>query len=292
MIRRLRRRFVLFSMLIVTLVLSVVLSIMFRSARDSIINDSINMMRNIAMNPREHDRPDEKGEDIRLPFFTLRIDESGRVMARGGGYYDLSDEEFLNTLVDYVDISEAETGVIQEYNLRYLKMISPEHKDTIIVFADTSSGENAISGIKTASIVGGVIAFVIFLGLSILLSRLVVKPVEEAWNQQKQFVADASHELKTPLTVIMTNAEMLKEGEFSEGQRNGFVDSILKMSDQMRGLVESLLELSRLDSGSAEMVSGSVNLSSAVSDSALTFEPVFFEKREKFGNRNRRWYIC
>jgi Signal transduction histidine kinase len=265
---------------------------MFRSARDSIINDSINMMRNIAMNPREHDRPDEKGEDIRLPFFTLRIDESGRVMARGGGYYDLSDEEFLNTLVDYVDISEAETGVIQEYNLRYLKMISPEHKDTIIVFADTSSGENAISGIKTASIVGGVIAFVIFLGLSILLSRLVVKPVEEAWNQQKQFVADASHELKTPLTVIMTNAEMLKEGEFSEGQRNGFVDSILKMSDQMRGLVESLLELSRLDSGSAEMVSGSVNLSSAVSDSALTFEPVFFEKREKFGNRNRRWYIC
>ena len=53
----------------------------------------------------------------------------------------------------------------------------------------------------------------VFLGISIFLSNWVIKPVAYAWNQQRQFVADASQELKKPLSVIMANAEFLKNEE-------------------------------------------------------------------------------
>ena len=124
----------------------------------------------------------------------------------------------------------------------------------------------------------GVLGFAVFLGLSFLLARWAVKPVETAWNQQRQFVADASHELKTPLTVILTNAELLQEPEYDEQARSRFVDSIMTMSHQMRGLVESLLELARVDNGGQNMVFSRLNFSELVSDALLPFEPVYFEK--------------
>ena len=124
----------------------------------------------------------------------------------------------------------------------------------------------------------GVLSFAVFLGLSFLLARWAVKPVETAWNQQRQFVADASHELKTPLTVILTNAELLQEPEYDEQARSRFVDSIMTMSHQMRGLVESLLELARVDNGGQNMVFFRLNFSELVSDALLPFEPVYFEK--------------
>ena len=88
----------------------------------------------------------------------------------------------------------------------------------------------------------------IFFVISIFLANWAVKPVEEAWNKQKQFIADASHELKTPLTVITTNAELIKS-EADNADKNKFTDNILVMSRQMRGLVESMLEIARLDNG-------------------------------------------
>ena len=265
-------------MVIVALVLIVMLGMLYNGAKNNIINESINMMRNIALNPREHGRPDEK-EDIRLPFFMLRIDENGEVKARGGGYYDLSDEAFLNDLVNSTENSGSETGRIDEYNLQYLKTYNPEIEETMIIFSDTSSGDIAISGVRRACIFGGIAAFLLFFGVSVLLSKWVVKPVEKAWDQQRQFIGDASHELKTPLTVIMTNAEMLRDSGYTEEQKSGFVSNIQKMSLQMRGLVESMLELSRLDNDSSNVMFSRVDLSKLIDEAVLPFEPLFFENR-------------
>ena len=73
--------------------------------------------------------------------------------------------------------------------------------------------------------------------------------MERAWQQQRQFVSDASHELKTPLTVIMTNAELLQGREDDRESQMQFSSNILTMSRQMRALVEQMLELARADSG-------------------------------------------
>ena len=102
--------------------------------------------------------------------------------------------------------------------------------------------------------------------------------VEKTWNEQKQFIADASHELKTPLTVIITNAEMLGDDVYSETQKKEFDKNILSMSKRMRGLVENLLDLARMDGGISKSEFVSVDMSKLVSDCILPFEPLFYER--------------
>ena len=69
--------------------------------------------------------------------------------------------------------------------------------------------------VQNCLLIGG-LSFVAFFIISLLLARWAVKPVEEAWKQQRQFVADASHELKTPLTVILSNVQLLEEASAGE----------------------------------------------------------------------------
>ena len=80
-----------------------------------------------------------------------------------------------------------------------------------IVFADMSSEINTINNLLQNCLLIGAASFIIFLMISILLARWAVKPVAVAWEQQRQFVSNASHELKTALTVILSNAQMLAE---------------------------------------------------------------------------------
>ena len=116
-----------------------------------------------------------------------------------------------------------------------------------------------------------------FFVISLLLAKWVTKPVEKTWNEQKQFIADASHELKMPLTVIMTNAEMLNDKSYQGSNRKDLAKNILSTSKRMRGLVESLLELARLDNNKAQISLADIDLSKLINDSILPFEPLFFE---------------
>ena len=102
--------------------------------------------------------------------------------------------------------------------------------------------------------------------------------MEKAWAQQRQFVSDASHELKTPLTVILTNAELLQQPDTEPQTRKTCEDSILTMSHQMRALVEDLLELARNDNGKSKMVPETLDFSALVEDGMLPFEAVFYER--------------
>ena len=130
---------------------------------------------------------------------------------------------------------------------------------------------------KTCAAIGGVSLLAFFL-ISLILARWAVKPVERAWIQQRQFVADASHELKTPLTVILTNTELLQEPDCDEKARAQFSASILSMANQMRGLVENLLELARVDSGTVKASMSQLDYSELISNAILPFEPLYFER--------------
>lgn len=277
MLKRLYLKFVCVNMAIVTVMLCIIFGTIFHFTRVSLEEDSLDMMRSVAMaHGPMMGRPDQPPEDVRLPFFVLEVDKSGQLLQSFGGYYDLTDEVFLSDLIQDVSQSEQNTGTLKEYNLRFFRV---EHRGgQRLVFADISSEINTVNSLLRSCLLIGLGSFLVFLVISILLARWAVRPVEAAWQQQRQFVADASHELKTPLTVILTSAELLQSPEYDQQTRAHCAESILTMARQMRGLVESLLDLARLEGQAVQVEMTRLDLSQLVSDCLLPFEPVCFEK--------------
>ena len=102
MIKRLRWKFVLINMTIVTLMLCVIFSLLYSFTRVDLENKSIAMMRSIADNPAGQGSPAEQAHQVRLPYFTLQPGQDREIIATGGGYYDLSNQQFMQQVTQAV----------------------------------------------------------------------------------------------------------------------------------------------------------------------------------------------
>lgn len=273
---KLRIKFIVIIMSIVTIMLCIIMSMIYFFTKRNLESGSITMMQNISDNPFLQHHPDEMQEDMRFPYFTLQLDTRGNLTATGGGYYDLSDKEFLENLINATFSSDVPIGIIEDYNLRFFRKRT--NFGQILVYADISSELSTLHNLLRNCVFIGIACFLAFLCVSFLLAKWVVQPVEKAWQQQRQFIADASHELKTPLTVIMTNAELLQNTDYDPTSYSSFSSGILVMSRQMRDLVEQMLELARNDNVQSHTTFTSIDLSRLISDAVLPFEPVFFER--------------
>ena len=279
MLKKLRIKFICIFMVTVTVMLGVILGTVITLTHKNIEQQSISAMRNIAMPPKPDNKSEKEFEHIPKPHFSLLITPDGEFIAEDNGMFDLSDEEYLNSLFEYAESREEETGIVPDTSLRYFRNRTPMGNSYI--FTDVSAEAEMLASLYRTCVIIGLSALLLFFVISIFLAKWAVKPVEEAWDKQKQFIADASHELKTPLTVITTNAELMKS-ESSEESKAKFTDNILTMSKQMRGLVESMLEIARFDNGSVGKEFAVFNLSETVSDAILPFEALFFEKKQNF----------
>lgn len=276
MLQKLRLKFVCVNMAIVTLMLLLIFGLVFHVIQVDLEQQSLELMEQLANDPFRAYQPGERRGDIQLPYFVLQLGRGGNLTAVSGGYYALNDEEFLTEMIETVVASGQRTGTIEAYNLRFCRVVNPLNQR--LVFVDISSQRATLKSLVETCALLGLLSCAVFLGISVLLARWAVKPVDMAWQQQRQFVADASHELKTPLTVIMTNAQMLGQPDYDQAQQNRFAANILTMSRQMRSLVEDMLELARADSGQSRADFRALDFSSLISDCLLPFEPVFFEK--------------
>ena len=276
MLRRLRVKFVCINMLIVTVMLCAIFgTVLFFTSRN-LEMESIRTMQAIAARPLDAEAPDEAREEVRLPYFSLEIDQEGQLTAAGGGYFDLSDQDYLREVLDAALETNAHTGVLKDYGLRFCRMVTPTVQR--VVFTDMTSEHRTMQNLLRSCLIIGAVSFLAFWGISLLLARWAVRPVARAWEQQRQFVADASHELKTPLTVILTNAELLRDPGRSPAERDRFAGHILTMAHQMRGLVENLLELARVDSGLSGAAMEELDWSRLISEAALPLEPLYYEQ--------------
>lgn len=277
MLKRLRIQFIAIIMALLTLLLGSVIGLIYHFTRQSLVKGEPRHDGLARRQPRSSwPGLDEASNRVNLPYCMLQVNKYGEILATNGGYYDLSDEDFLQELIAVTYSSTDMQGEIPQYHLRYSRYLLQNGQR--LVFVDTTSEQATLHALLRSSLLLGAAALLLFFGVSLLLARRTVQPVEAAWQQQKQFVADASHELKTPLTVIMTNAELLESPDYPPEAKTQFSSNILTMSHQMRGLVESLLNLARIDQGQKAAVHTPVDLSKLVSDATLPFEALFFEQ--------------
>ena len=274
MIKRLRIKFVCINMTIVTIMLCVIFGLVLHFTSVSMEKESIEMMQSVALDPLQLGIPGKGASGVRLPYFALQLGPGGELLASGGGYYDLTDRALLNELISLSSVQK--TGVLSDYGLRYVRVVTPTMQ--CIVFADMSSEINTINNLLQNCLLIGAASFIIFLMISILLARWAVKPVAVAWEQQRQFVSTASHELKTPLTVILSNAQMLAENVEDPELRKRMTASILTVSQQMKDLVTKLLNSAQVDQGIGAMQFSAVDLSHTVTNALLPFAPIFYEQ--------------
>ncbi|MBO5986419.1 MAG: hypothetical protein J6Q02_06435 [Lachnospiraceae bacterium] len=212
MLRKLKIKFIFVIMTLVTVFYVLIFCALLLFTKMNLEREGIQMMRGLSFAPRaarQISPPGNAPDRMSVPVFSVERSEGGKLTVQGSDFYDLSDTDKLSRLVEAASASEKPVGVLREYDLRYLRtgMGNTER----FVFADVSAERTMLRGLIRNLLIIGLISYVVFFLISLVMAQWVTKPVEKAWNAQRQFVADASQELKTPLTVIMTNAEMLTD---------------------------------------------------------------------------------
>ena len=282
MIRKLRLKFVVICMALVTAVLAAVLSSVFFALRQNVQDLSQQLLYAVAQEDGILNRQPDfhitiDGNAILLPYFTVNVYSNSNgylVDVTSGTYSGLDDSEALTEILqDCLSQPESE-GVIQDYHLRYLRQDRGFY--IRMAFVDTSMERAMLQEMMGSYLFISIGALLLLLGVSVLLSWRATRPVERAWQQQRQFLSDASHELKTPLTVILSNAELLEDAGL-ESRPARWADNIHSEARRMKKLVEEMLTLARADNAGPTVILTEVSLSDTAADSALAFESVAFE---------------
>ena len=284
MIRKLRLKFVAICMALVTAILAVVFFSVYLSMARNISDLSRQVLYRVSQEETigGMTRPDISiaigGDRVLLPYFTVNVwpSRGGGYTAQitGGTYSNLEDTEELTAILQDCLSQNRQEGTVSGYHLRYLRQDNGLYEK--LAFVDMSMEQAVLRRMMGSYLVIALAALSLLLGVSVLLSHWATRPVEKAWKQQRQFLSDASHELKTPLTVILSNAELLEQTELPDKPAR-WTDNILSEAGRTRSLVEEMLTLARADNMVRTAVMAEVSLSDVAADCALAFEPVAFE---------------
>lgn len=198
--------------------------------------------------------------------FTVLFDEWGKtVRTFTECIYAINEDQAVVYAKDALH-GDRERGWLSNY--RY-KVFTTE-RGVGVVFVDGSMNRSAM--MQSTAIAGTVLfsCATLVLVLVILLSKKAVKPIAESYEKQKQFITDANHELKTPLTLILANLDIAE----SELGKNEWLDDIRSEGHRMTELVGQLVELSRIDEENHTLNLTDVALGKMVSDTISEFEPL------------------
>ena len=212
-----------------------------------------------------------------VPVFLVTLDKNNEITdISSSGSYTVTDTLSEAAVSAALAVSE-DQGYLSDLKLRFIKQNTPEGMK--IAFADTVQETRALGELVIQCVIMLLLFLLCFLLVSIFLARWALRPVETAWEQQNQFIADASPELKTPLTVILANLRiLLSHKDATIRDELQWVESTQEEAGRMKKLVENLLFLARSDARSTPMVYSTFSFSDLILGCLLTFEPVAFEQ--------------
>ena len=296
MIRRLRRKFVLLCMGVVVAVMVAVVALMnglFVARANATLDGMLAFLTDnggdfpvvddeeapiIPRGPRQMDWGGMSMDSPEAPFitrhFSVLLDAGGEALSvNTESIAAVSSEEAV--LYARRALDKAGSGYLDVYRYR----VSETDDGTLVVFLDASTQLSTARQffIISSSVAAGVCLAVLLLAL--LFSGRAVRPIAQSVEKQRQFITDAGHELKTPLTIISANCEVLE----MEMAGNEWLTGIEKQVARLRKLVNDLVTLSRLDEGRPTGEEARFSLSDAVCDTALAFSAA----AERAGKRLR-----
>jgi two-component system, OmpR family, sensor histidine kinase CiaH len=209
--------------------------------------------------------------DFRIDaYIAVRISEEGEIFGITTGSIANINVTKIQSLVDLTLQKAKTTGEIQGWKF----LLQEKSYGYILVYMDVSAQNQLENNLMMIS--GSILSLVWFvmLGLAMFLSRWIARPVEKAFATQTRFVADASHELKTPISVINANLAVLE----SAGKKpNKWLGYIQAETVRMNGLVNSLLTLATMDDPSFRRNDSTFMMDDLVESCALPFESLMFE---------------
>lgn len=283
MIRKLQIKFVVIIMSIMTVVLFCIFGAVNLIMLDSTNDRTTDTLRKIA----DHDGQMRGGDMLKQPNDILpkkdnepppQLNFSVKLSPDGEVTEVISDRNQNYTTEDVEDyVSQAVGSGKAMGNIGTFKYyIEQKSYGKIVVFVDNSMQINSTIRLFWSSIVVGFAALIAIFFIAIYLSTWAIKPVEKSYEAQRQFVADASHELKTPLTVISANADVL----LSEMEDNKWLRFIKSETVRMSELVNNLLYLAKSDAVEQKHISCEFDLSNSILGAVLPFESICYENNK------------
>ncbi len=296
MIKKLKRRFIWINLSILLTIFFTLFASTYYLMYESGKAQSIKAMEQIAQNggkisnlphrdlmiPQSKRDPLPINKNLFRDSFTIILDYSNNIIQMITNVEKDTDLSNPEQLVAEVLSSNEDTGIISfnDLNLRYLLQARP-NGTKVLVCLDRSTEMATLSQLIFVLIAIGIISIIVLSIISYYLATWAVRPISVAWEKQQQFVADASHELKTPLTVIQTTTDViLANKDHTIRSEQKWIDYIKSETERMSKLVSDLLYLAKIDRQEA-LVSTSFNLSEAIINVALPFESIVFESRKE-----------
>lgn len=232
-------------------------------------NSKGNMATDEAKPPTPDDPPPEALHKFDVStFYSVAIADDGTVLKTENESGTMYSDETLEAYAEEIISGSSETGKIK--SLTYLKTQKDGY--TLVAFIDNAIMQGGMATVFRNTLIFGGISVIAVFAASIFLAKRIVAPLEESFQKQKQFISDAGHELKTPVSVVSANAELLSR-EIGENQ---WLANIQYENERMGSLVKQLLDLAKTENVAPQ--TEQLDFSRIVSGELLPFESVAFEQ--------------
>lgn len=225
--------------------------------------------------PPQDDLPDSNVRFADAVVYTVVLGDGNSILEISNHTNNsVSTDEIKQIAREILSDGKSGTNVGNLYFQKYSYCLKDNLSLTII---DNSATNKKLTKQLVLSLIMLFAAEIIILFISKRLTLWIIKPVKESFEKQKQFIADASHELKTPLAVIMASSDALE----NEPQETKWLANIKSESEKMNKLITSLLDLAQSDEYTDKLQLEECDLSKLTESSVLPFEGIMFEKGVK-----------
>ena len=276
MIKKLRKQIIATIMSVFSILLLIILVSIFISTKETLESSCWDKLESAIYKTYSNKSP--LVQDTSLPILVVTVDYKNNVKLLVNDIENLSTDD-IRELVHEVLTSKSKSSIIDGH-LRFLRK-SIGISDIRVAIADIQTEQSLLRKQFWQLLIIGVISILTFGILSVVLSEKLTKPVQNTILSQKDFIANASHKLKTPLTVILSNSEMLLNADenFDRADRHSRqrLNFIHSESLRMKDLIEQLLQLAKLDSSTLPVHKEKLDFSFLVCNSILTYEPIIYD---------------